>query len=275
MARPARRPSVAIMMTTTDTRSIPPQDTGDGSRVPLHRNPLRLVASASPWRSARYLAGHLTGGTVLGVTSALAAGAGAVAAATVAGLPLLRPAAGAIRFCADAERRRLRLIWPEPVSAPYAPDSGRSRGRSRGLGALDRAVARWRDPVLWRDLGYLVALWLPLALLDITVLSVWAALLAGVTLPFWYWLPRGTEAVGYVHGSAVHGLPIGYFPHGPAGPGGVGLYADTMPRAVLAAAISGVLFLLFNYLLVRAARAHAGAARAALRPSRARVPDHA
>jgi hypothetical protein len=259
------------MMTTTNTRSIPPQDTGDESRVPLHRNPLRLVASASPWRSARYLAGHLTGGTVLGVTSALAAAAGAVAAATVAGLPLLRPAAGAIRFCADAERRRLRLIWSEPVRAPYAPDSG----PDRGLGALDRAVARWRDPVLWRDLGYLVAMWLPLALLDITVLSVWAALLAGITLPFWYWLPRGTEAVGYVHGSAVHGLPIGYFPHGPAGPGGVGLYADTMPRAVLAAAISGVLFLVFNYLLVRAARAHAGAARALLGPGRAWVPDHA
>ncbi len=48
-----------------------------------------------------------------------------------------------------------------------------------------------------------------------------------------------------------------------------------MPRAVLAAAICGVLFLLFNYLLVRAARAHAGAARALLGPSRAPVPDHA
>jgi hypothetical protein len=129
--------------------------------------------------------------------------------------------------------------------------------------------------VLWRDLGYLVALWLPLAPLDVTVLSVWTALLAGITLPFWYWLPRGTEAVGYVHGGTVHGLPIGYFPHGPAGPGGVGLYIDTMPRAVLAAAISGALFLLFNYLLVRAARAHAGAARALLGAPRPWVPDHA
>jgi hypothetical protein len=183
--------------------------------------------------------------------------------------------AGGIRACADAERRRLRLIWPEPVHAAYAPDDGPYRGSYPGLGALARAGARWRDPVLWRDLGYLVALWLPLAPLDVTVLSVWTALLAGITLPFWYWLPRGTEAVGYVHGGTVHGLPIGYFPHGPAGPGGVGLYIDTMPRAVLAAAISGALFLLFNYLLVRAARAHAGAARALLGAPRPWVPDHA
>ncbi len=264
MARGARRPSVTIMTTMTSTRSTPQLGSGDGSRIPLHRNPLRLAASASPWRSAGYLAGHLTGGTVLGVAAALVAGAAAVAAGTVAGIGLLRPAAGRIRAYADAERRRLRLIWSEPVSAAYAPDDG----PYRGPGALTRAIARWRDPVLWRDLGYLVAMWLPLALLDATVLSVWAALLAGIALPFWYWLPRGTEAVGYIHGSAVHGLPIGYFPHGPAGPGAIGLYVDTMPRAVLAAAICGVLFLLFNYVLVRAARAHAGAARALLGPPR-------
>jgi hypothetical protein len=275
MARPAPRPSVTIMMTTTRTRSIPQQASGDGSRIPLYRNPLRLAASASPWRSARYLAGHLAGGTTLAAASALVTAAGAAAAATVAGISLLRPAAGGIRACADAERRRLRLIWPEPVRAAYAPDCRPYHGRYRGQAGLARAVARWRDPVLWRDLGYLIALWLPLALLDVTVLSVWAALLAGITLPFWYWLPRGTEAVGYVHGGTVHGLPIGYFPHGPTGPGGIGLYADTMPRAVLAAALSGVLFLLFNYLLVRAARAHAGAARALLGPSRARVPGRA
>jgi hypothetical protein len=93
MARPAPRPSVAIMMTTTRTRSIPQQASGDGSRIPLYRNPLRLAASASPWRSARYLAGHLAGGTTLAAASALVTAAGATAAATVAGISLLRPAA--------------------------------------------------------------------------------------------------------------------------------------------------------------------------------------
>jgi hypothetical protein len=98
-------------------------------------------------------------------------------------------------------------------------------------------------------------------------------LLIGVTLPFWYWLPRGTDAVGYVHGSTVHGVALGYFPHGPAGPGAVGLYADTLPKAMLAAAIFGVLFVLFNYVLVKAARAHAGTARALLGPPRPLQPE--
>jgi hypothetical protein len=249
------------MDTTTITCSTT-QETSGNPRIPLYRNPLRLTLSASPWRSARYLTGHLVGGTILGAAAALAVAAGATAGATVAGLWLLRPAAGAVRGCADAERRRLRLFWPEPIQAAYAAVSG--------PGALARALGRWRDPVIWRDLGYLVALWLPLALLDVTVLSVWAALLIGVTLPFWYWVPRGTDAAGYVHGSTVHGVALGYFPHGPAGPGAVGLYADTLPKAMLAAAIFGVLFVLFNHVLVKAARAHAAAAWALLGPPRPR-----
>jgi uncharacterized protein len=234
--------------------------------IPVFRNPLRLALSASPWRSARYLAGHLVGGTILGAASALAAAAGATAAATVAGLPLLRPAAGGVRRCADAERRRLRLVWSGPVRGEYAADrayiADSAEAAHAGPGALGRAFGRWRDPAIWRDIGYLVALWLPLALLDVAVLSVWAASLAGVTLPLWYWAPRGTDLVGYVHGTTVHGLALGYFPHGPAGPGAVGLYADTLPRAMLAAAIFGLLFVLFNYVLVKAARTHAAVALA-------------
>jgi Putative sensor len=254
MDTPTRLPSVHRMTTTTTTTSAIPTSTSDPSLIPVYRNPLRLAASASPWRSAWYLAGHLVGGTIVSATAALVTAAGATAAATLAGFPLLRSAAGGVRSCADTERRRLRLVWPEPIRAAYAPDSDTS--------VLARALGRWRDPATWRDLCYLLALWLPLALLDVTVLSVWAALLAGITLPFWYWVPRGTDMVGYVQGSSVHGVALGYFPHGPAGPGAVGLYADTLPRAMLAAVIFGVLFVLFNYVLVNAARAHAAVARA-------------
>jgi hypothetical protein len=263
------------MKTTTITRSQTPGGStpadstpghstsshgGDDSRIPLHRNPLRLATSASPWRSVWYLASHLAGGTVGAAAAALAACAGATAAATGAGIPLLSPAAGAVRGCADAERRRLRLIWPEPVRGDYAPDAG--------PGSVARALGRWRDAVLWRDLGYLVALWVPLALLDVAALGIWATLLLGITLPFWYWLPRGTDLVGYLHGRSVHGVALGYFPHGAAGPGAVGLYADTLPRAMAAAVIFAGLFLAFNYLLVKAARAHAGVSRAVLGPPR-------
>jgi len=246
-------PGVHLMAATT-INSPATHRAGDDSLIPLYRNPLRLLLSASPWRSARYLAAHLFGGTIVGAAAALVAAAGATAAATVAGLPLLRPAAGVIRRCADVERRRLRLIWRAPVRATYST--------AHDTGTFAGVIGRWRDPALWRDLCYLVVLWLPLALLDTGVLSVWVALLTGVTLPFWYWAPRGTDAVGYVDGSPVHGLALGYFPHGPAGPGAVGLYVDSLPKAMLAAAIFGLLFLLFNYVLVKAARTHAAIARA-------------
>jgi hypothetical protein len=124
---------------------------------------------------------------------------------------------------------------------------------------------RWRDPSTWRDLAYLIGLWPPLLALDLTVLTVWLTLLAGVTLPAWYWAPRGNAGVGYVNGAPVHGVALGYFPNGPHGAGGWGLYVDTLPRALLAAAVFLVAFLLFNYVLVLTARAHARVARALLR----------
>jgi hypothetical protein len=91
------------------------------------------------------------------------------------------------------------------------------------------------------------------------VLSVWLTFLAGITLPVWYWAPWQT-----IHGVRYHGYQLGYFPHGPNGPGGVGLYVDTLPKALLAAAVFAVLFLLFNYVAVLTARAHAAVARSLL-----------
>jgi hypothetical protein len=60
-------------------------------------------------------------------------------------------------------------------------------------------------------------------------------------------------------------VTLGYFPHGPLGPGGWGLYVDTLPKALLAAAVFLVAFLLFNYVLVLTARAHAWIASSVLR----------
>jgi len=112
--------------------------------------------------------------------------------------------------------------------------------------------------------AYLIGLWVPLFILDTVVFAVWLTFLAGVTLPAWYWAPRGA-GFGYSASTATHGVSIGYFPHGPHGPGGVGLYVDSLPRALLAAASFLVLFLIFNYVLVSTARAHAAVARDVLR----------
>jgi hypothetical protein len=226
------------------------------TRLPLYRNPLRLAVSASPWRAAWYLSVYVfvTGWLLFTVafTSAVTAAALVI---TLAGIPLLVAAAGVLRGCADVERARLRRVLGEPTQGRYQPVTG--------LGILGQARARWRDPATWRDVAYLIGMWVPLLILDTVVISVWLTFLAGVALPAWYWAPRG-GGLGYTSPTTIHGFTLGYFPHGPNGPGGVGLYVDTLPKALLAAAVFLVLFLIFNYVLVLTARAHAAVARSRL-----------
>jgi hypothetical protein len=94
------------------------------TRLCLYGNPLRQAFSASTWRAAWYLLAYQLVGWVL--LAAAAASTAAVFAITLAGLPLLVTAAGVIRACANAERRRLRAVlcasqsravtwrWPGP-----------------------------------------------------------------------------------------------------------------------------------------------------------------
>ena len=170
---------------------------------------------------------------------------------TLAGLPLLIGAAVTIRWCAEAERARLGSIQPELVTAAYrSPTSG---------GLVNRLLTHWTDPVVWRDIAYLVGMYIPLAALDTVVLTVWLVFLAGITLPAWYWAPWQS-----IHGVRYHGYQLGYFPNGPHGSSAWGLYVDSLPKALLVAVVCLVAFLLFNYVLVATARAHAFVARSLL-----------
>jgi hypothetical protein len=228
-------------------------DTGGGTRLPLSRNPLRLLVSAGLRRAVWYLAGYVFAvGWVLFAAGLTATVTAAVCSITLAGIPLLIAAAEVLRWCADVERARLRPVLTAPVSGGYRSVAG--------MGLIAGAKGRWRDPSTWRDAAYLIGLWGPLFVLDTTVLTVWLTFLAGITLPVWYWAPWQT-----IHGVRYHGYQLGYFPHGPNGPGGAGLYVDTLPKALLAAAVFAVLFLLFNYVVVLTARAHAAVARSLLR----------
>jgi Putative sensor len=237
------------------------QGAGDavgGTRLSLYRNPLRLAVSASPWRAAWYLAGYVfAAGWVLFAAAVTMTVTAAAFAVTLAGIPLLVAASAMLRWGADVERARLRQVLTEPVGGGYRPDAG--------TGIMAQVRTRWRDTATWHDLAYLIGLWAPLLILDTVVLAVWLTFLAGVTLPAWYWAPRGNAGFGYTSTTTIHGVTLGYFPHGPNGPGGAGLYVDTLPRAVLAAAVFLVLFLLFSYVLVITARGHAAVARALLR----------
>ena len=228
------------------------------TRLRLARNPLRLAVSASPWRGGWYLAGYvLATGWLLFAVSVTAVTTALGFAVTLAGIPLLLAAAAVLRGCAGVERHRLRQVLDEPVRGGY------QQVIRPGIAA--EVSTRWRDRATWHDVAYLIGLWVPLYIVDTVVLSVWIMLLAGISLPAWYWAPRGNAGIGYVSGPRAHGVALGYFPHGPDGPGGAGLYVDTLPKALLAAACFLVLFLAFNYVLVITARAHARVARAVLR----------
>jgi len=226
------------------------------TRLRLYRNPLRQTWSASTWRAAWYLLAYQLAGWVLFTAAVTAASTAAVLAVTLARVPLLLAAARVIRGCANAERGRLRAVLGEPVEARYRD--------AAGPGMMTRARNSWTDPATWRDVAYLAGMFVPLEALGSLVLGVWLTLAAGVTLPLWYWAPFQH----YPHGVTVHGVQLGYFPHGPSGPGAVGLYIDTLPKALLTSAACLALFALFSYALVLAARMHASVARALLRPPR-------
>ena len=212
-------------------------------------NPL----AARTWRSAWYLFAYQFVGGALFAAAFSTALAAAILSITLAGFPLLIAAASVTHGCAAVERRRLRAILPGPVPVSYL--------QSRRPGLIAKATIGWKDPATWHELGYLVGLYVPLAILGTVVLSVWVTLLAGITLPIWYWAP----VQHYAHGLTVHGAQLGYFPNGPSGHGAVGVYVDSLPKALLTAAICLILFVLFSNVLIVTAKAHATAAKALLR----------
>lgn len=241
-------------------RASTQQETGRGgdrvnTRLRLYGNPLRQALSASTRRAAWYLLGYQLVGWALFAAALTAASTAAVLAITLAGMPLLVAAARVIRACASAERGRLGTLLGEPVTDRYR--------QGAGAGVMTQARHRWTDPATWRDVAYLIGMFIPLAALGAVVLAVWLTLAAGVTLPLWYWAPFQH----YPHSVTVHGVQLGYFPHGPSGPGAVGVYVDTLPKALLTGAVCLVGFVLSGYVLVLAARMHASVARALLRPA--------
>lgn len=207
-------------------------------------------------RSAWYLFAYQIIGWALLAVVLTAAGVAAGLAITLAGLPLLVAAAAVVRGCANVERARVRPLTGAPVTGRYrTPDKP---------GLMARAFTPWRDVAIWRDVAYLAGLYLPLATLGLVVLTLWLTSIGCVTMPLWYRYPVDH----YGHGRTAHGAQLGYFPNGPHGHGAVGWYIQTLPQALLVAALGLAGLLLTSYLVVVTARAHASVARALLRAPR-------
>ncbi|MGW4648660.1 sensor histidine kinase [Kitasatospora sp. NPDC004289] len=182
-------------------------------RRALGRRPAEFLFSAWPPRC--WL--HLLGGTLfgLGLLAALAvllavgvllsvAGVGLL---VLAGVPLL--AVGAARV----ERRRLRLVRPDPLADPHGPaPTGRGLLRHR---LTERAT--------WRECGYaaLLAVVFPGAGLGVLALLAFCCALVASPVVVWALAP---ETVMLIPGRAVPG-PFSALPFSLAGLAGVALSA--------------------------------------------------
>lgn len=225
------------------------------SKLRIRANPVAMVFSSGPWRAAWFLLSNLFVSTALFAVVLTSVITAAGLTITLAGLPLLIAAAAVVRGCANAERFRLRSVLTTPVTGRYRSPAA--------PGMMARLKTAWRDPATWRDLAYLLGLWVPLLALDVVVFALWAAFIAMISIPIWYkypWMQHG--------GRRFHGTQLCcYFPNGPYGHGAVGVFVGSLPVALAVCAVGLAGFLLMNYLLVLTARLHASIAAALLRPT--------
>ncbi|MCX5385383.1 sensor domain-containing protein [Streptomyces sp. NBC_00083] len=220
----------------------------DGRKLPVDRNPLRMLRSAAPWRATGYLASYLVAGPVLFAVGALALVAGLVFMQLTLTVALTVGSAWVVRCCAQVERGRAVLV-DAPV--PYAYREAEKPG------LVGQFKARCGDPVTFRDIACLVLLFPFLLLLDVLALVVWLGLLAGVSLPLWFWSINSRQS----DGSSVRGVWLG----GPDD-GDAGLWIDSWPAALLTAVLCLAVLLYASYLVVGAARLHLTVAHTLLRP---------
>ncbi|MFG2114337.1 sensor histidine kinase [Streptomyces sp. NPDC048718] len=141
---------------------------------PSRPGPLRHLLGGRPWRAALYLLSSVPLGAATLLTLVLLAVVGGALSLIVIGLPLLLVLVLTGIPLASLERRRLRLIDPEPIADPHR-DPDRT-----GLAAWLRT--RLRERATWRELAYAVLfgflLWPLEALVVGFVLAVCGGLIA-------------------------------------------------------------------------------------------------
>ncbi|MFF8290542.1 sensor domain-containing protein [Streptomyces sp. NPDC016309] len=199
----------------------------------LARTPL----SAAPWLAAGYLASYVVTGTALFAVATAAVLSGVVLSQLTVTVPLIIGTVWVVRACAQVERGRAALV-DRPIPYRYHEVT------EPGLPAHLRI--RCTDPAFARDCAYLVLLFPPLLVLDLSALAVWLVALGGLVLPLWY--------------------PAVDAPRGPFGADGPLGWAHTLPGSLAVALAALVLLPFAARLLVGAARLHLTVARVVLRP---------
>ena len=137
----------------------------------------RPMAEPATWRTAGYLALGLVTTSVWGTLVAVLVACAVLAAFTVIGALLAIPVFTVVAWCADAERRRARIVGIAISPRPIADDRGWWR----------RLRARAGDGARWRQVGYHLTAWLVAWTAGIVTVALWAAVLYAVSLPLWGW----------------------------------------------------------------------------------------
>ncbi|MEU7482659.1 sensor domain-containing protein [Streptomyces sp. NPDC042319] len=220
-----------------------------GRRLVRHSNPLRMLRSATPWRAAGYLAGHLLAGTVFFAVSLTAVVAGLVFSQLTVTVVLTVGSAWVVRCCAQVERGRAVLV-DAPI--PYAYQDATEAG------LVGQLKARCTDPAFFRDCCYLILAYPLLLLLDALALALWLLLLTGVALPLWFWAVSSRLAGGGHKDGVRLGRSDGT---------GIGVWIDSWPAALIASAVFLLLTMYAAYAVTAAARLHLTVTHTLLRPA--------
>jgi signal transduction histidine kinase len=208
--------------------------------APARQTP-RMAAAASvprrapvPARRGRRLAAeaaYLASGAVMGVVGCAAFVAGGFAAlcfgVVILGFPVVFATFVGFRRLADLERRRAALVLGKPLEALYHPTEGRMADRLRTV---------LHDPQSWRDVLYL-ALIGPVGIAKAALaLAVWAAALAALTAPAWWWAVEPIDS--WTATVAVTAIGVALLPAAAAAQRWLARGEAAMARALLAPSLA-------------------------------------
>jgi signal transduction histidine kinase len=218
--------------------SVEQAKAGGAGGAPLLRA-LRAPVDARTWTAAAYLVASIWVGMVWWVALVTGIGVGLATVIIWVGVPILALTMLAWRGGARLERRWVGLALGVRIPDPYRP---------LPPGGL---LARWRalaaDPATWKDLAYLVLL-LPLGTAwFVATVTLWSFALAALTAPAYYWLPSARPQFGTGTGTRI--------------------VVDTLPEALLLAAVGLLLCVVAAWATRGMAAAHAVVAQGLLGPS--------
>ncbi|MFI2292986.1 sensor histidine kinase [Streptomyces niveus] len=130
----------------------------------VSRSPWKFLTSPWPWRSFLYLlTGGVFGALVLVVLLAMTL-AGLVSLVVGVGAVLLLGVSLSGIVVGRVERRRLRLMDPDPLPDPHRPPAG--------PGVRGWLATRLREPATWRELGFTAASLAAMWWMDVLVLGL-------------------------------------------------------------------------------------------------------